>query len=331
VPRIAVLLPVLDERVWIDACLESLAAQEGVGSFEIVVADGGSTDGTLERLAEWQRRLPGLRVIANPDRAQSSGINRAAHLTDAEVLVRADAHTTYAPDYLAVSLRALAETGAVAVGGPLRPEGTTRFGRAVAGAFTTPLAIGPAPFHHATARRPADTEYLGTFRRADFLAAGGLRSLPWRVAEDADLYWRWRREGRTVVLDPAIRSTYRPRETPAALWRQFYRYGAGKADMLYVNGRWPSWRPLGPLVLVLGLAAGLAFLPWAWWPLAGLATLWMGTLAVAVRGRPLVLAAAAIMHLAYGLGLLRGLLRRPSAVRAQVEGHRSQVPGRKPE
>ena len=139
-------------------------------------------------------------------------------------------------------------------------EGTSDFGRAVAVAFRSPLAIGPARFHHATLPTEADTVYLGAMSKSTWDSLGGMRALPSRVAEDADFYYRLRKAGGRVLVDPAIVSTYRPRETISDLWRQFYRYGLGKADMLYVNGEFPSWRPFAPLALILGLAVGLALL-----------------------------------------------------------------------
>jgi glycosyltransferase involved in cell wall biosynthesis len=325
-PSVAVMLPVLNEAASIDACLESLAAQDYRGPIEILVADGGSTDETLERLASWSDQLPHLRIFDNPDLVQSAGLNLLAEVAHSEVLIRADAHTRYAPDYLSRSVQSLAETGAAAVGGPMVPEGTTPFGRAVAAAFRSPLAIGPARFHHATEATEADTVYLGAVRKKTWESIGGMRTLPSLVAEDADFYYRLRQDGGRVLIDPAICSTYQPRQGLGALWRQFYRYGVGKADMLYINGQFPSWRPLAPLALILGLGAGVfAALSGRPWLLIGGLAAWLAVLLVASRLRPLVLTATAVMHLAYGLGLLRGLLRRPTTVRAQLVVRRNTL------
>jgi hypothetical protein len=317
-PPVCVILPVLDEYDVIDACLGSLRAQDYRGEMAVAVADGGSVDGTLDRLERWQRDWAALAVIDNPHRVQSKGLWLAALSTDAEILVRADAHTTYAADFVRCSVEALLESGAVAAGGPMRPMAEGGFGAAVAQAMTHPLGVGPAPFHSGRSRAYVDTVYLGAFRRSDFLDAGGMRTLPSRVAEEADLYQRWRRSGRSVLLDPTIRSTYTPRDTPGALWRQFYRYGMGKADMLIINGQFPSPRPLAPLALVAALAAGTALLPLSAWPLFGVLAMWIGVLAIAMRFRPATIVASMLMHLSYGIGLIRGLLRRPSAVRAAV-------------
>ncbi len=321
-PSVTVLLPVLNEAPTIDACLESLAAQDYDGQVTIVVADGGSTDDTADRVEGWKDRLA-ITIIPNPRHRQAHGLNTAAEAATGTILVRADGHTTYAPDYLSRSVEALTASTAVAVGGRLAPEGTTPFGRAVASAMTSPLGIGPGRFHHSSTTESVDTVYLGAFRKDDLVRIGGFRSFPSGAVEDADLFFRWRREDRKVLLDPSIKSTYRPRQTPGSLARQFFRYGQGKAEMLYVNGRWPSWRPAAPLALVLGTAASfvIGILGVTWWPLIALAVLWLVTVAAAAFRRvgwARTASAIAIMHWSYGLGLFRGLLRRPSAVRREV-------------
>lgn len=320
---VSVLLPVYNEAVHIDACLASLAAQDYPGDWEVLVAEGGSTDGTGDRLEAWAARFRLFRVIDNPRRLQAHGLNLLAREASGEVLVRADGHTVYASDFVRRSVELLLSTDVVAVGGVMRPEGLTPFARAVAIAMTSPLGVGPGRFHYAERRQAADTAYLPAFRRTDFLAAGGYRVFSSGAGEDAELHHRWRRQGRTILLDPSIRSTYRPRETPGALWRQFFKYGRSKAEMLYLNRRLPAWRGLAPLALVLGLmVTGLAaVLTPIRWPLLILAGAWLAVVgAVAVRPRRpaglmlQVAGAVAIMHLAYGLGLLIGLLRGPGQV-----------------
>jgi glycosyltransferase involved in cell wall biosynthesis len=314
-----VLLAVFNEAANIDECLASLAAQDYAGPWEVLVADGGSTDGTVDRIGEWSEKLR-IRIFDNPERLQSKGLNLLGEVATAEILVRADAHTTYAPDYLTSSVSALLTTGASAVGGPMRPTGSSPFGRAVARAYRSKVGIGPAPFHHSEENVEADTVYLGTMARETFLDQGGLRTMPSGVAEDADFYYRLRKDGGRVLVVPAIRSTYRPRESPSELWRQFYRYGLGKADMLYINGEFPSWRPLAPMALVVGLIALLVVgLATGWWlPLIALFVVWLLVVAVAAGGSPLGMGAIAIMHSSYGIGLTRGLLRLPATVRAAV-------------
>ncbi len=319
-PTVTLILPVFNEIATVDETLRSLVDQDYAGSLEIIVADGGSTDGTLERLQDWRVAVPRLRVIHNEGRVQSFGLNEAGAVSNADLLVRADAHTRYAPDYVSRSVETVLETGAAA-GGRMNPVGTNRFGRAVAAAMNSPLTMGPARFHHADRREEVDTVYLGAFPRSDFLELGGFRAFPSGAVEDADFYQRWRHTGRTVVVDPVIHSEYTPRDNPRSLWSQYYRYGLGKAEMLWVNGRFPSARPLAPVILIVGLGATalLGVIAGVWWPLLVTIGAWLAVVGtVALRsGESIrrVMAAAMIMHASYGVGVLYGIIRGPGAVR----------------
>ena len=112
-----------------------------------------------------------------------------------------------------------------------------------------------------------------------------------------------------------------PAKTPRALASQYFRYGQGKTEMLWANGRFPSWRPLAPLLLVLGIVIGLVILITTGlaWPLLLLLGAWLIVIGiVAMRAKASwwrVFAAAGIMHLTYGWGLLWGLVRGPRPVR----------------
>lgn len=318
-PTVSILLPVYNEISFIDECLASLWAQDYQATIEVVVADGRSHDGTREHL-EALDAVGRVVLVDNPDRNQAAGLNLAAEAATGEVLVRADGHTTYAPDYVARSVTALLNTTAVAVGGRQIPHSDRAVGAAVASAMASRWAVGPANYRHNEVPVETDTVYLGAYRRADFYRLGQYRHLPAGVAEDADLYYRWRKQGETVMLDPSIRSRYRPRDSWGGLARQFFRYGWGKADMLYLNRILPSVRPLAPLALVGGLTGGLllGILTRTFWPLVGLLVLWaIALVSVAARTpgtvahRLRTMAAAAIMQVGYGVGLAAGLLRGP--------------------
>ena len=319
-PSVTVILPVLDEVEFVDRTLGDLLTQDYEGPFEVVVADGGSTDGTLERLEWWVAKDRRITVIANPEKRQAYGLNRAASEAKGKLLVRADGHTLFAADYVRRSVEVLIDTGG-AVGGRMNPVGRSEFGRAVAAAMQNPLMVGPGRFHHASEREPVDTVYLGVFEKEDFEALGGFRPFPSGSSEDADFFYRWRESGRAIFVDPAIVSTYTPRDTPRSLWRQYFRYGLGKAEMVWVNGRPPSLRPLAPLVLVVVLLATtlLGLLAGNWWPLLGATAAWVALLAwVGLSGSgagPLVVFVGGVMHIAYGLGMMWGLVRGPGPVR----------------
>ena len=329
---VSVVLPALNEQGYIRDCLDSLVAQDYDGLVEILICDGGSIDATREIADAHDERV---RVVANPGVTAAAGMNVGVAAAVGDVIVRADAHTIYEPDYVRRAVDALERLSATVVGGPMRAVGQTSFGRAVAAVTSSPFGIGPGRFHFGTTEAQVETVYLGVFRRQRILDAGGYdeTDLQWG-AEDQELNFRLRRAGGTVWLDPTIRSWYFPRDTPRALWRQYLNYGMCKASTLAKHRTLPYWRPLVPAAMVAGtvtvVVGGLA----ARRPLLALSPLLAyaagaGVVAARLSRDPGVaphrsFLALAICHWSYGLGFWRGiswaLRRKPFLSRPQ--GHR---------
>lgn len=330
-PPVSVVLPALDERRFLRDCLDSLLAQDYPNVTEILVVDGGSSDGTRE-MAE--SRGGNVRLVPNPGVTAAAAMNLGLKEATNDLIVRADAHTLYAPDYVRQSVRVLRASGASWAGGPMRPVGLTMFGRAVAAVTSSPFGIGPGRFHYGTVAQDVDTVYLGTFDRRRVWEVGGYDDveLQW-AAEDQELSYRLRRAGHRIRLDPSIRSWYFPRQDAGGLARQYVNYGMCKASTLKKHGTLPAWRPLAPAGLVAG-----AFL-WTAAALAGRRPKMLAVPPVAylvgsavVAGRlardPGVaphraLGALAICHWCYGLGFWSGIARivRRRPFDARPAGH----------
>lgn len=315
---VSIVLPALQERAFLVDCLNSLLAQDYDHVHEIFVVDGGSTDGTRELVGRFG---PPVRLLDNPRVTAAAAMNLGIAEATGDIVCRADAHTLYAPDYVRRCVETLIETGAENVGGPMRPVGTTTFGRAVAAVTSSPFGIGGGRFHYSTRREEVDTVYLGCWWRSTLEAVGGYdeEGLQW-AAEDQELNFRLRKKGGRVVLDPSIRSWYFPRDHPASLWRQYANYGVCKASTLRKHRSLPSWRPLAPAALVAATAIGLLPGRRAWLGIPVVHALTVSTAAARLASRPGVRAdqaalALSICHWSYGLGFWSGiarvLLRRP--------------------
>src|SRR5262245_21435840 len=226
-PLVTVAMPCLDEKGFIEDCLRSVQAQTYPrDSIEILVADGGSTDGTreiLERLAMEDARI---RVLDNPQRIQSAGLNHAIRAARGSVIARMDVHADYAADYLEKCVEVLERTGADNVGGAARCRAKGRVQRAVAAALQSPLGFGGASFRNADAEGYVDTIFPGAFRSEVFDRVG-LFDEGARVNEDAEINQRIVQAGGRIYQSRDIECYYYPRDSLAGLASQYYRYGQG--------------------------------------------------------------------------------------------------------
>ena len=326
-PTVSIVLPALYERRFMRDCLDSLLAQDDGRIVEILVVDGGSTDGTR---AIVEAAGDPVRLVDNPRVTAAAAMNIGLAEAKGDVICRADAHTLYAPDFVRRNVDVLAETGADNVGGPMVPVGTTSFGRAVAAVTSSPFGVGPGRFHYATVRSEVDTVYLGCWRRETLEALGGWDEsrLQW-AAEDQELNFRIRQRGGRIVLDPSIRSWYFPREAPRALRRQYFNYGVAKASTLAKHHSLPTWRPLAPAALVA--ATVLAFLGGKRTRLAIplLHSALCAAEAARIGRRPGVaphraLAVLLVCHWSYGCGFWAGIARLVTGRRfdTRPEAHR---------
>ena len=115
-----------------------------------------------------------LRVIDNPGRIVSTGLNRAIAAARGGIIIRADAHTGYAPDYIRQCVSVLSDSGADNVGGPWVAAPRGYVGSAIAAVFHSKFGSGGARGHDPHYEGPVDTVYLGCWRRDISIASGAL-------------------------------------------------------------------------------------------------------------------------------------------------------------
>lgn len=320
-PSVSVIIPARNEAATIGKTLQAILAQQYDGAYEVVVADGGSTDNTLKSIKRVAGDDPRIRIVENPLRSTPAGLNAAIAATTGEIIVRCDGHAILPAGYVERAVQTLLRTGADVVGGVQAATGRNPVQRAVAQAMTSRLGVGDAKFHHGGKEGPTDTVYLGVFRRevldrVGWFDTGLIRN------QDYELNYRVRANGGVVWFDPELKVAYNARRSFGKLWRQYFQYGAGKRFMLGKHPRSLRWRQLAPPSLIVGLLASVVLLisgnrlglviP----ALYGAAIL--ATTAAAVARRkdlaalllPLVFPT---MHLAWGAGFLVGRAPRPTS------------------
>ncbi len=127
-PNISVIIPTLNEAENIDAVLSRTvrSRKRSASSFEVLVVDDGSTDGTAERVQCWERSHPVRLLSRNDERGLASAIRAGARAARGDILVVMDADLSHEPD----AIRALVEpiaAGAhdMAIGSRYAPGGKT--------------------------------------------------------------------------------------------------------------------------------------------------------------------------------------------------------------
>ncbi len=332
-PLATVIIPVRNEAGSIADCLRAVQAQDYPAErLEIFVVDGDSGDGSREIVARAIADDARFRRLENPGGRVPVALNLGLAAAQGEILLRIDAHTIVAPDYVRRCVERLRDSGAENVGGPMSPQGSSPLGRSIAAAMHCRFGVGPARFRYAREVEEVDTVYLGAFPRALFARIGGFNAAMVRN-QDYEMNYRIRRAGGRILVDPAIRSTYLVRPDLPSLARQFGSYGYWKAQMLRRHPRSLRPRQLAAPALVAALAvaacATLAALSGVFrpqlpaaaaWLLPGVAALYLlasvgVSCSVAFRqglraALPLP-AVFATMHLAWGAGFWVGVLLPP--------------------
>ena len=316
---VVAVIPTLNEAAHIEACVRSLMAGDTrLAAIELVVADGGSTDGTQAIVERLRGEFPNLRLIDNPKRLQSAAVNLAARQAGEgrSILVRCDAHAVYPVGYVMQVADALAQRGVASLVVPMDAAGTSCFQKANAWIVDTPLGSGGSAHRGGKTSGFVDHGHHAGFDRKAFLAIDGYDET-FTHNEDAEYDTRLRKAGGKIFLDAGIRLTYLPRDTVGGLARQYFNYGKGRARTLMKHGEKPRLRQLIPPGTLVACVVGLVVAPFSVWglvlPGGYLAALVVASVLVAAKHRSLcgLLAglASATMHMSWSLGLFRQLLR----------------------
>lgn len=335
-PFISVIVPVRNEERYLRGTLEQLLGQSyDPDRFQVIVADGRSTDGTRAVVREMQQRHPRLLLLDNPRGWSSAGRNAAITAACGDLIVLVDGHCQVdSPFYLREIASAFARSGAACVGRPqpLDVSGATPLQLAVALARASRLGHHPASHIYSDGEGLVPPQSVAVAYRREVFEEVGLFDEAFDACEDVELNHRLARAGVQCFLTPRVKVRYHPRGTLPGLFRQMLRYGRGRARLLRKHPDTFSAGSLLPALFLAGLLAGplLAWLlPLLWLvylPAVGLyAALVLGfSVALAARGRrlhllpwlpPVFLA----IHLGAGAGLLRELMGGASLPPLEVD------------
>lgn len=247
-PQLSVIITVFNGRAHLARQLEAVAVQDPPWSWEVIVVDNGSTDGSQEVVASFADRLPSLRLLQEDRRGKAYALNRAISAARGERLVLLDHDDEIAEGYLVAMYEALEHFDLV--GARVDRESINPPWARYQGGQTDSLCRrNGCPDFSIGAALGARTEVA---RTVGFDPTVG-------VSEDIDFCWRAQEQGYRLGFVPDAILRYRQRASEKAAFKQGYTYGLAEVRM-YIRYRDRGHPRPGPRVVLWTLKslAGLA-------------------------------------------------------------------------
>jgi succinoglycan biosynthesis protein ExoA len=297
-PSISVIVPIRNEAPCIEGTLRTLLTQDFPrAEFEVIVADGASTDETVPIVRRLQDEFANLRLVFNAGRLSSSGRNTALRHATRDVVLVVDGHCHISDrNYLRNISTAFDASGADSLGRPqpLDVPDPTPFQRAVSLARSSRLGHNPGSDIYSDEPKFVPPQSTAVAYTRSVFHRVGLFDEAFDACEDVEFNERVHAAGLTCYFTQAAKVVYEPRKSLGALFLQLSRYGLGRAKLAFKHSRSLTLAALVPPVwlawLFVGALLGLfvPFIGWTW--LASVAlylAVLMATALVLGRGEPL--------------------------------------------
>ncbi|MDQ3985589.1 MAG: glycosyltransferase family 2 protein [Actinomycetota bacterium] len=316
---VTIVIPARNEEDFIGRCLDSVLAQTEE-NLQVIVVDGASTDRTADIVRSYMERDERVELHQNPDAITPKSLNVGLEATKGKWFVRVDAHAAVPPDYVKRTVHHLRTGNWGGVGGRKDGVGVTVPGRAIAAAMASKFGVGNSLYHYGTEVQTTDHIPFGAYDTSVLIELEGWDE---RLVtnQDFELDYRLRQLGKTLLFDPDIAIEWHSRQTVVGLFRQYRRYGRGKADVARLHPESVELRHLAAPALVGSWAVALPLLKR--YPKFGAAVLvpYAAALTVATiltsrklrdpQAKALVAPSFAAMHVGWGIGFWEGLIKNP--------------------
>jgi GT2 family glycosyltransferase len=260
---LTVMVPVRNEAAGIETLLRALLTQRTAPHrFEVIVADGRSTDDTVPIVRSLQGEFPNLRLVDNPSRLSSAGRNLCVRHGRGDLFVLVDGHCDVpGDDYLRNVIELFAaHPGAGCLGRPQPLEGgtPTRFQRAVALARQSRLGHNPDSQIYSSDEGYVPPQNVAVAYRRAVFATVGLFDETFDACEDVEFNHRVAGAGIRCYFSPKIRLDYHPRGSLGGLVYQMTRYGRGRGRLARKHASAITLPSLVPAAFLLWLAVTFA-------------------------------------------------------------------------
>ena len=298
-PFISVVIPVRNEEKHIATVLDELIAQDyPADRFEIIVADGNSTDRTASTVNEFARSAD-VKIVCLPNPAQLSSAGRNVGVTSSlgEYVLFVDGHCRIMSRTLLRDLAAIfkeSRADCLCRSQPLDAPDITPMQKIIADVRGTTLGHGlDSTIYSQNLHGFIDPTSSGAAYRRGVFDSIGLYNENFDACEDVEFNYRVKKQCFRSYIDPRLKVHYYPRASLSGLWKQMARYGRGRFRFVREH----------PDALSVGQLLPAAML--GWFIAGGIVSVFSSVVAKVLL-TSLVLYAGMVLAFSIGLGLRRG-------------------------
>ncbi len=260
--KVCIILPTYNEEKHIANCLNSILNQDyNLSEVEVLVIDGMSTDKTRVIVNDYVNRFSFIKLLENPLRNVSPGLNLGIKIAQADFILRLDAHAHFPSNYVSCLVSNSLRLGADNIGGIIKtkPANDTSIANSIAIALSHPFGMGNSYFRIGTNKiKQVDTVPFGCFRKEIFDKIG-LFDIDLIRNQDDEYNGRIIKNGGKIFIIPDLIIEYYSRESIQKVGKMFYQYGLFKPLVNRKLGQPATIRQFIPPAFVLLLFAGSFF------------------------------------------------------------------------
>jgi len=254
---VSVVIPIFNEIKYLERCLESIIkGSKKFNDFEILLIDGGSTDGTIELISELTNKYDNITYLNNPNKYTPSAMNIGIKNSSGDYIVRLDAHAVYPPLYIEKLIRILNESDddVANVGGSIitKPLHENLVAISISFVLSSKFGVGNSSFRTGIPKKTieVDTVPFGCFKKNALIKVGMYNELEIR-GEDLDLNTRLIKAGYKIILSPEITSIYYSRDNYLSFIKQAFKNGYTVFAEFRGNNSYHKIRHYIPLAFII--------------------------------------------------------------------------------
>lgn len=324
-PIVSVIIPTRNEEKFIEKCINSLLNTDyPKEKIEILVVDGLSEDNTREIVKKLSQKHKNIKLLTNYKKKKSPALNIGIKNSSGEIILIADAHSTYQKNYILKNVEHLLTSDAHNVGGVINvlPRRNSSKAKAISLCLSHPFGTGGASYRRKiTEPKYVDTVPFGCYKREVFEKLGGFNEKLDRNM-DIEFNLRMKKNGYKIMLFPDIKINYFARDNFKDLFKNNFQNGLWVILSTKYAKKAFSFRHLVPLFFVLFLISILfifkfTILKTFYFSVLGLYLILniFFSLKIAVKEKSFLIffysfLSFLILHISYGLGSLVGIFKR---------------------